>query len=172
MIQKKDFEFHCETIVTIECPTEVVYQALVYLEDWTKLLPHVKAVDVLYDDGRYQEFTMTVDSGTIAGDLTVRSVRLCSHSNLEIELFQTEPPPFLKHHVGGWKFIPLNENQCQVILFHLCNLNHPVAEQIFGNTSKPYQEVLSGLLENHVEEVMKSWKHILETQAKTRIEQL
>ncbi|MDB9371275.1 SRPBCC family protein [Nodularia spumigena CS-586/05] len=164
MIQKKDFEFHCETTVTIDRPTEVVYQALVYLENWTKLLPHVKSVNVLYDDGRYQEFTMTVDAGTIVGDLTVRSVRLCDRLNLEIELFQAEPPFFLKHHTGGWKFTPLTENQCQVVLFHFCNFNHPVAEQIFGNADQPYQEVLSDLLENHVEEVMNNWKHILETE--------
>lgn len=165
MIEKKDFEFYYETTVIIDCPTEIVYQALVYLEDWPNLLPHIKSIEVLYDDRRYQEFTMTVDSGTSAGDLTVRSMRLCDRANLEIRLFQAEPPAFLKHHAGGWKLTPLPENKCQVILFHLCNLNHPVAEKIFGNAGKPYQEILSGLLEKHVEEVMDNWKHILETKS-------
>jgi len=95
MIKKEGFESYCEASVVIERPTEVVYQAMVDMEDWPQLLPHIKAVNVLYNERRYQEFTMTVDSGTEAGDLTVRSVRLCDQLNLQIDLFQAEPPPFL-----------------------------------------------------------------------------
>jgi ribosome-associated toxin RatA of RatAB toxin-antitoxin module len=163
MIKKEGFEFYCEANIIIECPTEVVYQAMVDMKTWPKLLPHVKAVNVLYNDGRYQEFTMIVDSGTKAGDLTVRSVRLCDQLNLQIDLFQADPPPFLKHHVGGWKFIPLNKTKCEVLLFHEWNLNHKVAEDIFQKADKTYQEALSVLMEGHVKDVMKNWKRVLET---------
>lgn len=163
MIKKEGFESYCKASVIIERSTEVVYQAMVDMENWPKLLPHIKAVNVLYNDGRYQEFTMTVDSETEAGDLTVRSVRRCDQLNLQIDLFQAEPPPFLKHHAGGWEFIPLNETKCEVILFHTWNLNHRVAKQIFQETGKNYQEVLSGLMEDHVKDVMKNWKLVLET---------
>ena len=162
MIKKEGFESYCKVNVIIERSTEVVYQAMVDMENWPKLLPHIKAVNVLYNDGRYQEFTMTVDSETEAGDLTVRSVRLCDQLNLQIDLFQAEPPPFLKHHAGGWKFIPLNATKCEVVLFHTWNLNHKVAERIFQKPGKNYQEVLSGLMEDHVKDVMENWKRVLD----------
>ncbi|MBO3459176.1 hypothetical protein G7B40_027780 [Aetokthonos hydrillicola Thurmond2011] len=162
MIKKEGFESYCQANVIIERPTDVVYQAMVDMENWPKLLPHIKAVNVLYNDGRYQEFTMTVDSETEAGDLTVRSVRLCDRLNLQIDLFQADPPPFLKHHAGGWKFFPLNETKCEVALFHTWNLNHNLAEHIFQKGEKSYQEVFSGLMEKHVKDVMENWKQVLE----------
>lgn len=165
MLKKEGFEFYCDTTVIIELPTEVVYQALVDIENWPKLLPHIKALNVLYNDGRYQEFTMTVDSETDAGDLIVRSVRLCDQVNLEIDLFQAEPPPFLKHHAGGWKFIPLYKTKCEVLLFHTWNLNHEVAKHILQKPGQNYQEILSFLMEKHVKDVMKNWKLILETKS-------
>lgn len=167
MIKKDGFEFYCEASIIIARPTEVVYEAMVNIEAWTKFLPHIKAVNVLYNDGRYQEFTMTVDSETEAGDLTVRSVRLCDQMNLQIDLFQVEPPPFLKHHAGGWKFFPLNETKCEVLLFHTWNLNEKVVEQVFQKTDKNNQEVLLNLMETHVKDVMENWKRILETKSLT-----
>ncbi len=164
MSQGKRFDFHCETSTIIERDTEAVYQALFYLEGWSKLLPHVKAVNVLYDDGRYQEFTMTVTSETDAGTLKVRSVRLCDQVNRQIGFFQPEPPPFLKHHAGGWKFFPLGESKCEVLTFHNWNLNHEVAACTFQNAGGKYEERVSNLLLSHAKFALENWKRILEAE--------
>lgn len=156
----KGFEFHCEASTIIERDPKTVYQALFELENWPKLLPHVQTLNVLYDDGRYQEFTMTVTSETDTGTLKVRSVRLCDRINLQIKFFQPEPPAFLQHHAGGWKFIQLGENRCEVLTFHSWNLNHEAAARIF----QKYEERVSNLLLGHAKFALENWKRILEVE--------
>ena len=163
MTTDKGFEFNCQTSIVIDREVETVYQALFHLQDWPKLLPHVKQVNVLYDDGNYQEFTMTVLSEKDAGALRVRSVRLCDADKRQIGFFQPEPPPFLKHHAGGWQFIPLTDKQCQVITFHNWNLNHEKSADIFGQDESNYEQRVSSLLLNHANFALENWKRILET---------
>lgn len=165
MITNKGFEFHCETSIIIERDAQTAYQALFNLEKWSKLLPHVQTVKILYDDGRYQEFTMTVISEKDAGTLTVRSVRLCDEEKGEIGFFQPEPPDFLTHHAGGWRFIPLGDQTCQVVTFHNWNLNEEKATKIFPG--EDYSERVADLLLNHANFALDNWKKILESQSVT-----
>lgn len=156
------FEFYCEAEIDINCDANIAYQALFDLKDWSKLLPHVQAIDVLYDDNRYQEFLMTVDSDP--GQIKVRSVRNCNKEALHIDFFQPEPPKFLKHHAGGWNFIKTEENKCRVVTYHQWNLNTNIAAEMFKDAEQGYQERVKNLLLEHANFALQNWKRILESQ--------
>lgn len=89
-----------ETVV-IARPVDEVYQAFADLARWPVVLPDVVGVEVGYDDGYNQEFTMTVERP--AGNETVRGFRY-RRAPRELELCQTTPPPGLSRMVGRWTF--------------------------------------------------------------------
>ena len=89
-----------ETVV-IERDVDAVYGAFADLVGWTSVLPDVLDVQLLYDDGYNQEFTMTVDRA--AGPETIRGIRYCRPPT-ELELFQPQPPPLLRSMQGLWRF--------------------------------------------------------------------
>jgi acyl carrier protein len=153
------FEGHCEATLVIACPVEKAYQAIYQMEKWPENLPHVKRIETLYNDGVYQEFLMDVHSDS--GLIKVRSIRRCT-SNDSITFFQPNPPAFLKHHCGGWKFIPFG-NECKVTTWHQWNLHPSKATEIFpsqdGKTTK--QRVENTLL-SHAELALQTWKKVLE----------
>lgn len=78
-----------------------VYNAFFDLKGWKGILPDVLDVKVLYDDGRHQEFLMTVLRPN--GPETVRGVRFCK-APYRIAMFQPEPPPGFRRMVGVWTF--------------------------------------------------------------------
>jgi ribosome-associated toxin RatA of RatAB toxin-antitoxin module len=162
MIQANGFESYCEADIIIDCDIDTVYQALFDLEDWSKLLPHVRAIDVLYDDGRYQEFLMTVDSNP--GQIKVRSVRNCDRGKMHIDFFQPQPPKFLKHHAGGWDFIRVGENKCRVSTYHQWNIKADVAAETFKDAEQGFHERVKIQLLEHAEFALQNWKQILESQ--------
>ena len=79
----------------------IVFEAFANLQCWTKILPDVTTVDVLYDDGKNQEYLMTVKRQD--AHETIRGIRYI-RPPFEIELFQPVPPPNLKRMVGIWQF--------------------------------------------------------------------
>lgn len=152
--------FRCETSEVIERNIDVVYSALFTLKDWDKLLPHVKGIEILYDDGQYQEFKMTVESAK--GDIKVRSVRRCE-GNTEIDFFQPEPPVYLKHHSGGWRLQPISDQRCNVVTFHRWDLDEAVAAKMFNDAPLGYAEQIENILWGHARFALECWKKILET---------
>jgi aromatase len=162
MREAKGFEFYCNAETIVDCDVDTAYEALFRLEGWPKLLPHVRAVDVLYDDGRYQEFLMTVDSDP--GQIEVRSVRNCDKENLHIEFFQPTPPKFLKHHAGGWNFTKVDDNTCKITTYHQWNVNAEVAAETFKDAEQGYQERVKALLLEHAKFALQTWKRNLESE--------
>lgn len=153
------FDFRCEARIIIARPCAEVYRALHRLEDWTRYLPHVVGLDILYDDGRYQEFKMRVASKT--GTLEVRSIRDCDGQGA-IDFFQPEPPRFLKHHAGGWRFSELDHGEkTEVVTFHEWRLCHEVAKEAFTGPV-PYEEQVRELLLEHAKTALSLWKKVLE----------
>jgi hypothetical protein len=73
------------------------------VDKWKELPPHVEDIEVLYDDGVFQEFWMTVRA-VDTGVIKVRSVRKCEEER--IRFFQPAPPAFLKEHRGEWTWKP------------------------------------------------------------------
>ena len=155
------FEGTCGTKAVIDRPLDVVYDALLDVAAWPKLLPHVKAIDVLYDDREYQEFIMHVESST--GLLKVRSIRHCLSSGT-IDFFQPTPPAFLRHHCGGWTFRALPNGSTEVETFHRWNLNEEVAQKTFSGP-KPYRDQVRDLLLEHACFALDCWRNILSAKA-------
>ena len=145
-----NYEGSLETKLIINKPSNEVYTALHDLSKWTIYLPHVEKIDILYDDGKYQEFIMHVISNndTI---LKVRSVRKCNLVN-HISYFQPEPPGFLLHHAGEWNINTLSPNETELIAKHFWNKNEAAA-----------RDDIEELLTSHANFAMSNWKQILES---------
>jgi aromatase len=89
--------------VAIERDVQAVYRAFADITYWKRVLPDVLGVELLYDDGHHQEFTMTVSRPN--GPETVRGIRFCEEDR-RIELVQPKPPPSFRRMVGVWTFEP------------------------------------------------------------------
>ena len=116
-----------------------------------------------YDDGQYQEFWMTVKSEQDGSPLTVRSVRNCTPGT--IEFFQPEPPAFLRHHGGIWRFKELGE-ATEVQITHVWNLHPERAAEIFPpNEEGSTEERVTKTLAGHSRITLQTWQSILEEAA-------
>lgn len=145
--------------IVVNAPVPDVYQRLLRVQDWPLLLPHVDRIDVIYDDGRYQEFYMTVRSAD-STTLSVRSIRRCSEA--EILFFQPEPPTYLARHSGGWKFEPTGLQQCLVSTHHEWTL-HDTAAAVFPETDQATTAArVERVLRDHARLALSSWKSIIE----------
>lgn len=155
--------------MTIAAPMETVYRHLQAVQQWPRLLPHVEAIDVIYDDGIYQEFYMTVrsDDGTRN---KVRSVRKCGPA--EITFFQVDPPKFLDRHSGGWKFAETAGEQCVVTTYHQWALNDHAKTVYPPVNGRSAYEQIEKLLRDHARFALTCWKQILEQNATTIQEQI
>lgn len=152
------FDGQLETSLEIECNVATAYKALFDLSAWTHHLPHVDGITVLYDDGTFQEFLMDVASP--AGQINVRSIRRCRDGL--IEFFQPEPPKFLRHHAGGWRFEALTEGRCRVTTYHRWNLQMPAASEAFPDGDKSTEKQVQELLLEHAKFALSTWKNRIE----------
>lgn len=90
------FEFDVE----IAADTRSVIDAFWTLEDWPAVAPHVRGIDLLYNDDNAQVLLMHVQT---KGQLhSFKSVRVKQPD--AIYYFQPDPPPILRRHHGAWKF--------------------------------------------------------------------
>ncbi|MCD6047055.1 MAG: hypothetical protein K0S08_702 [Gammaproteobacteria bacterium] len=157
----KGFKYGFEEEIAIKRPWLDVYSALHNLKAWPEYLPHVKKIDLIYDDGHYQEFRMHVTS-TNGDILSVRSIRKCDQNSKEIQFFQPEPPEYLKHHCGGWRFVE-KDGACHVTTYHKWNLKNEIAEDEFpSNEKESTAEQVEKILKNHAKLALSTWKVILE----------
>lgn len=86
--------------IEIQATAKQIYGLLYEVQNWPQVLPHCKQINVIYEDGRNQEFEMTVVG--VQGKLEVmRSVRH-GYNNRSIEYFQPSLPPALQRHEGKW----------------------------------------------------------------------
>lgn len=153
------FAYSCAETAIFPVAVGRAYQALFDLTQWQRLLPHILRLDVAYDDGQYQEFFMTVRSEADGAPISVRSVRNCT--DRVIEFFQPEPPAFLQHHGGIWRFRPCGE-YTEVEITHVWNLHTQRASQIFpadgaGSTEEKVRRTLAG----HSRITLETWQSIL-----------
>lgn len=137
--------------VVIAAPAREVWDGLFDVANWPNKLPHVVAIDVNYDDGRYQEFIMDVD-GADGKRISVRSVRRCLPDR--ITFFQPKPPVFLRHHCGEWFFRDLGDGMTHLTTMHRWNLAN-------GATAEEGTRI-AGLLREHARLALDTWKGILQ----------
>jgi hypothetical protein len=154
------FEHRCVQRAVIGAPRERVEERLRRVEAWPQHLPHVLEIDVRYDDGQYQEFLMVVASATDGEPLRVRSIRNCREH--EIEFFQPEPPPFLLHHGGIWRFDDV-DGRCAVAVTHVWNLDEAGAAATYPATAADTTAAqVARMLSEHSKLALDAWTRILE----------
>lgn len=154
------FAHRCVESAVWAADAATAYQVVFDVADWPNQLPHVQCIDVLYNDGQYQEFLMTVRSDTSGSPLTVRSVRNCRAGI--IEFFQPEPPPFLAHHGGIWRFRQLPTGDTDVEVAHVWNLEPEVAADTFpASASCTTEAQVSAMLAGHSRLTLSSWQRVL-----------
>lgn len=149
----------CRSSQVIQAPPEMVYRALHEVQAWPIHLPHVLEIVIRHDDGQYQEFVMAVDSPK--GQLRVRSVRNCVPGL--IEWFQPEPPDFLLHHGGTWRFHARPDGTTELEATHAWNLDKDEATRLFpAETGKDTAEQVHELLLEHSRLAIETWRTVLE----------
>lgn len=166
--KQQNFKFGFEESLIINAPTNDIYDALHDVSSWSKYLPHIKKIDITYDDGQYQEFYMEVLSENDKV-LRVRSIRNCQKDLLSIDFFQPEPPKFLIHHAGSWRFKSIADNSCKVTVSHKWNLNEAQANKLFpAKSGATTEEQIEELLKSHSQTTLNSWKNIFEQTGEKR----
>jgi hypothetical protein len=84
--------------VAFAAPASRVFDAFWELADWTTVAPHVKAIELHYQDPDVQVLTMRVETrGRLDG---FRSVRVRQGDS--IFFVQPRPPALLRRHWGWW----------------------------------------------------------------------
>lgn len=159
MDQAPGFTDRCVTAIEIAAPLEAVYAALFDVAAWPRHLPHVHAIDLSYDDGQYQEFRMSVASGN-EQLLHVRSIRNCRPAI--IEFFQPEPPPYLRHHGGVWRFTATSTACTRVEVTHVWNLGDRLAEFFPDIDGRSGAQQVREVLAHHSNLALTRWKTVLE----------
>ena len=114
----------------LPCEPDAVYALLADVSAWPERLPHCKALEIAYDDGHYQEFSMQVE--TPRGVETFRSIRRCSAESLTITYFQPEPPAVLRTHHGSWH-VKSAPGGAEVIAQHSVELDVGACVAAFGD---------------------------------------
>ncbi|MDF7673366.1 hypothetical protein PT277_10395 [Acetobacteraceae bacterium ESL0709] len=142
--------------ICINADAGSVYSALFNVSAWPSKLPHVIKVNIIYDDGFYQEFDMDVesDNGEI---ISVRSVRRCSPER--ISFFQPKPPRFLKHHCGEWFIQSITQDITHVTTIHRWNYLEICNEDVINGED---HIKIKDLLSKHAQFALLSWKKNLE----------
>jgi hypothetical protein len=159
----ENFSGFCEKEIVIDKKRQDVFDAIYYLEEWPSKLAHIKSISILYNDGKFQEFLMTVESSGV-DVVEVRSVRRCDKEQFNIRFFQPKPPIYLQHHCGGWSFQALSSASCLVKTWHQWNLNEPIAKKKFQTQDlKQCDEMVKNILASHAELALTRWKTNLES---------
>lgn len=143
--------------MTIAAPQTEVYAALFDMGRWAERLIHVTDIDVLYDDGRNQEFLMTVQSGNDA-TLQVRSVRCC-HDEV-IDFFQPVPPPYLTHHGGTWRFTENGVGGTDVEVTHVWDLAQNASDWYPPTADGSTEERIHRVLADHSALALTRWRDL------------
>jgi hypothetical protein len=144
--------------VPIAAPLPDVVRRLQDIRDWPRHLRHVLEVDVHYDDGRYQEFVVVAAPEAGGEPQRIRSIRNC-HAR-EIEFFQPEPPAFLDHHGGRWRFRE-ESGGCRVEVALVWNLCEDVAARTFPPTATATTaEQVARLLARHGRLTLDAWQRV------------
>jgi hypothetical protein len=118
---------------------------------------HVTAIDVAYDDGRNQEFHMSVASGDDV-TLTVRSVRSCRDG--VIDFFQPVPPPYLTNHGGTWRFVDNGDGTTFVQVTHVWNLGPEAPVWFPDGPAGTTAQQIAGVLAEHSRLALTRWRDL------------
>lgn len=109
---------------TVAVPPAELYDLYADLSRWPDVLDDIEAVEVHYQDGYHQEFSMVVTRP--GGRETVRGVRYCR--NRELEMCQFDTPPALTRMTGRWTFSGPPEGPTQLRAERTFTMREPDAD--------------------------------------------
>lgn len=125
-------------------PPGAVYEVLANIAAWPDVLPHCEAIEVMYDDTSYQEFSMRVR--TPRGSESFRSIRRCDADGLTITYFQPNPPAVLRSHQGSWQ-VRSHGGGTRITTRHSVQLDAGECAASFGDTDpRLHKERVKSLL--------------------------
>lgn len=87
----------------IACKPEKIIGCLWDIQTWTRFWAPLHKAEILYDDGRHQDFTLLLEWQ--ASRVSMRTVRFLTDRG-EICFFSPQPPPPLTVHQGVWQCVP------------------------------------------------------------------
>lgn len=86
----------------LPAPPQTVAELFWDICAWQAIWDRIEVVDVRYDDGLHQEFSMTVERDGHSEQ--VRTIRLRPGPDTDIAFFSPAPPPAMTWHRGLWAF--------------------------------------------------------------------
>ena len=121
-----------EAVKKIKAPCQDVWRLIWEIKSWACFWDPLHAVEVLYDDGFHQDFTMSVTWQN--RESRVRTVRFRGGDG-EIHFFSPEPPlPTAVHH-GVWKLTANQDGTTTLAAMRSFDLP-PFEEENFKNYSE------------------------------------
>jgi hypothetical protein len=152
--------------VRFDRPVEEVVEAFWKLEDWPQVAPHVRGIDLHWQDETVQVLTMQVETrGRLDG---FRSVRIRQDDS--IFFFQPRPPALLRRHWGWWH-VAAEGGGARVVSEHWIEPMPAEAERFLRSTgAEPagdaeVERQLVGLIHHNSRQTMLALKHRLEAAA-------
>jgi len=142
--------------VILAAPLARVRQALLDVSAWPGLLPSVRKVGRIYDDGSCQEFTIEREIGDRS--VTVRTVRRCEPDH--IAYFFPDPAPFLKHHCGAWLFEARAPESTRLVAIQSWALSAKASSWFPARDGMTTNERVAALLEGHLQATLAAWQQI------------
>jgi hypothetical protein len=153
----------CEEI-QIEASVDRVGRALHDIQTWLGLLPGIEDLIVTYNDGKFQEYQMSVraPSGTVA---RIRTIRQCDADR--ILFFQPEPQTFLDFYRGDWAWHAHDDGTTSLGTKREWALNQKAGAIFPSDGVTTTEQRVASHFRQHARSLLESWKKILEGGAQT-----
>ena len=133
----------------IKAPSEKVRDILWRIESWTQFWDPLYKVNILYDDGFHQDFSMFLEWGN--QDSHIRTIRFLDR-NGDIVFFSPIPPAPMTSHHGMWQVVT-HGNYTELKATRWFSLSERTketlgkGEQDLESFSKGFEKRLENLLE-------------------------
>jgi aromatase len=154
-----------EFAIRIKTDLAAVSKAFWDLDEWTKVAPHVREIEMLYADENVQVLLMHVVTKNHHDKF--KSVRYKQGNT--IYYFQPTPPPILNAHRGFWRFAE-DEEGVSVISCHEIDVNVEGADAFLRNTGAEPQNAedtkqkIQNLIRNNSLQTMNALRERLENE--------
>lgn len=155
-----------DSAVVIKRSLPEVTNAFWRLEDWPNFTPHVRKIEIHYEDENVQILSMHVDSRGKRD--AFKSVRILQGN--VIHYFQPTPPPTLIFHRGSWSFDEVGA-ETVVTCRHSIVVDPSGCQEFFLATGKDLSETeaadeIVALIRHNSNQTMKAVKNVLEAVTK------
>jgi len=130
---------HTEHTMTVDSPTEIVWEVLADIEGYARLFPPTQEATLLESSDSHQIARLVVD---VSGELQTWTTRRELFVDRKVITYrQLETAPLVGHMSGEWRILSFGE-QTQLVLTHDFEVREPVGDKIAGRFSPAEAEQL------------------------------